>query len=395
MQPEIAFYFHVHQPLRLGKYDAFGSSKTGDYFDSGMNRHYFRKAAENCYLPANRLFKKLALENGFRCSFSISGVFLEQCQAYGEDVLNSFQELVDTKAVSLVQETYYHSLAGLYADLGEFQAQVEMHGKKLHELFGVTPKVFRNTELLYDNRIARKAEEMGFKAVLAEGVERVLGWRSPNNAFRLKDGGLKVFLRNYKLSDDIGFRFSSRWWPEWPLTAGKYASWLSASKGHCINLFMDYETFGEHHWRESGIFEFMTALCSDRSLSFATLEDLLELPAVGEIDVPNTVSWADLERDSSAWLGNPMQNACFIELQKLGELVCRDGRKETFEAWRKLQTSDHFMYLCNKGWNDGDVHKHFSPYKQNTPFENYANFMNILIDFRQGIENEAGIVSCN
>jgi len=393
--PEIAFYFHVHQPLRLGRYSAFEDSAAFDYFDRDVNKYYFRKAAENCYLPANRLLKKLVSENGFKCSFSISGVFLEQCEAYGGDVLNSFQELVDTKKVSLVQETYHHSLSSLYADLSEFEQQVKLHGAKLRKLFGVSPKVFRNTELLYDNRTARAVEKLGFKAMLAEGLERVLGWRSPNFVFKSRDCDLKVFLRNYKLSDDIGFRFSSRWWSEWPLTAGKYAAWLSANKGQCVNLFMDYETFGEHHWRESGIFEFMQDLCSNHSLSFATLEDLLAFPAVGEIDEQHAFSWADLERDASAWLGNSMQNACFIELQKIGELAKTAVNPQALDTWRKLQTSDHFMYLCTKSWNDGDVHKHFSPYKQNTPVENYANFMNVLIDFRQRLENEAGIVSSN
>ncbi|MFH0835767.1 MAG: glycoside hydrolase family 57 protein [Candidatus Micrarchaeota archaeon] len=390
---ETVFYFHVHQPLRLRKYCALTPDAPYDYFDSGMNKHYFRNAAEKCYLPANALLKEMIEENGFKCSFSISGVFLEQCEAFGEDVLNSFQELVGTGGVSLVQETYYHSLSSLFVDLSEFEKQVEMHGRKIRELFGVKPKIFRNTELLYDNRVARKASEMGFKAMLAEGIEWVLNGRSPNYVFKARDCGMKVFLRNYRLSDDIGFRFSDKGWSEWPLTAGKFANWIKASKGHCVNLFMDYETFGEHHWQESGIFGFMRDLCSNHALEFATLEELLKHPAIGEVNAPHSFSWADMERDASAWLGNNIQNACFNELQKIGELAVENP--VAADTWRKLQSSDHLMYLCTKGWHDGDVHKHFSPYKNNSPVDNYANFMNTIIDFRQGMENEKSIVPGN
>ncbi len=390
---DLCFYFHVHQPLRLARYSAFNpeGNPSSEYFDFEMNKHYFRKAAENCYLPANRLLKKLALEKGFKCSYSISGVFLEQCEAYGQDVLQSFQELVDTKSVSLVQETYYHSLSSLYPDLGEFREQVKMHGAKLQEAFGVKPRVFRNTELLFDNRIAVEASRMGFRAILAEGVERVLGWRSPNYAYRSKHCPLRVFLRNYKLSDDIGFRFSSRGWSEWPLTADKFASWVGACEGQTVNLFMDYETFGEHHWRESGIFEFIERLPDYSRCPFVTLEEMLKHEPVGEIDAPHSFSWADLERDASAWLGNGMQHACFAEVQGMEGAVKGSKSADALMAWRKLQTSDHFMYLSTKGMGDGSVHHHFSPYKHNTAFENYANFMNILIDLRQRLGSGGGV----
>lgn len=397
--PSVCLYFHVHQPLRLKKYDLFESSEKNlgeTYFDYELNKHYFLNTAKTCYLPANKLVKKLIEETSgeFKASYSISGVFLDQCLAFDENVLQSFQELVDTKCVELIDETYFHSLASLYADLTEFREQVRLHKQKIKELFGVEPKAFRNTELLYNDRIAREVASMGYKTVLSEGIERVLDWRSSNYVYHAKElPELKLLLRNYKLSDDVGFRFSNKGWEEWPLTAAKYASWLSACSGQTINLFMDYETFGEHHWRDSGIFEFLEGfpheVLKHENLSFKTVSETSEENnSLGEISVASDLSWADLERDSSAWLGNKMQWACFHELQKLNELLQNEEGSEAQRIWRLLQTSDHFMYACTKSWEDGDVHKHFSPYKQNTPHQNYANYMNILIDFKHALEKK-------
>ncbi len=406
---DICLYFHVHQPQRLKRFSLIreqaparlgggGFDFGGEYFDEGMNRHYFEKAARQCYLPANKILLKLCEENGalgrkFKFSFSVTGVFLEQAQKFDKRVLESFQQLASTGGVEFLGETYYHSLAGLYADKSEFREQVEMHSGVVRDLFGQAPKSFRNTELIFNNSIAKEVEGMGFGAILSEGIEWVLGWRSPNYAYRPKGcKKLKVLLRNYKLSDDVGYRFSAKWWSGWPLTADKYASWLSESPGQMVNLFMDFETFGEHHWQDTGILNFLQALpeeCFKRgNLQFKTVGEAAEShEAVDEIDVQGNLSWADLERDVSAWLGNKMQNACFGELQSMAPEVKQCGDGGFLHAWRKLQTSDHLMYLCTKSWADGDVHKYFSPYKENSPYDNFINFMNIIQDFKSRIPN--------
>jgi alpha-amylase len=396
-------YFHVHQPRRLKKYgllDAPGSQDelNNDYFDDSLNKHYLKKAAENCYFPTNAILRRMLEEHSgeFKASYSVSGVLLEQCEEAAPDVVQSFLELRDTRCVEFLGETFYHSLSSLFFDSAEFKRQVRLHEEKIRKTFGCTPKAFRNTELLYNDGIARLVEKMGFRTVLSEGIERVLEWRSPNYVYRPSGcKKLSLLLRNYKLSDDVGFRFSARGWTEWPLTAPKYAAWLSACNGQTINLFMDYETFGEHHWRESGIFEFLARFPGEvlrhENLSFRTVSETGALPPAGELSVPSNLSWADLERDASAWLGNKMQWSCFHELQKIGSLLeelraagCRVDLLR--EIWGLLQTSDHLLYCCSKSWADGDVHKHFSPYKLNTPIENYANYMNILIDFKNFLE---------
>lgn len=423
--PGICMYFHVHQPRRLKHYGLLDAPDSqgdleNDYFDDGLNKHYLKNAAENCYLPTNAILAKLLREYSgeFKASYSVSGVLLDQCEEAAPDVIQSFLELRDTGCVEFLGETFYHSLSSLFFDSDEFKRQVRMHSQKIRKTFGCKPKAFRNTELLYNDGIARIVEKMGFRTVLSEGIERVLEWRSPNYVYRPAGcKNLSLLLRNYKLSDDIGFRFSARDWNEWPLMADKYAAWLSACNGQTINLFMDYETFGEHHWRESGIFDFLAHFPGEAlkhgNLSFRTVSETGALPVAGEISVPTNLSWADLERDASAWLGNRMQWSCFHELQKIGSLLedlreaeaaakragkhagkrvgtraSRGGVGDDFlrEVWGLLQTSDHLLYCCTKSWADGDVHKHFSPYKLNTPIENYTNYMNILIDFKNFLE---------
>ncbi|HLC48423.1 MAG TPA: glycoside hydrolase family 57 protein [Candidatus Norongarragalinales archaeon] len=393
----ICLYFHIHQPIRLNKFSLFheGRDLSKLYFNTGLDQHYFEKAKAKCYDPTNRLLLRLVEENygRFKFSFSVTGTYLEQAQKTpaGREVIESLQQLSSTGKVEFLGETYYHSLASLFPTMDEFESQVRQHDGYIRDLFSQTPKVFRNTEVIYSNRIASEVEKMGYKGILTEGIEWVLGWRSPNYVYRNKDGNLGVLMRNYKLSDDIGYRFSARWWPEWPLTADKYASWLSAAQGQTVNIFMDYETFGEHHWHDTGILQFLRHLPGEalrhEGLSFKTCSETLESNApVGEIDVPSNLSWADMERDVSAWLGNQIQQACFGQLEALGEKVRQTHDPELLHTYRLLQTSDHLYYLCTKSWADGDVHKHFSPYKENTPYDNFINYMNILQHFRRQVD---------
>lgn len=397
----ICLYFHVHQPFRLKQFNVFG--KRGHclrsaYFSEEVNKHYFEKAARQCYLPANKVLLDAIEETGgaFKASFSITGTFVEQARLFVPEVLDSFRALAETGCVEFVGETWGHSLAVLYADSGEFREQVRMHSRMLRDEFGARPSVFRNTELIYSNDVGREARAMGFGAVLAEGFETVLGWRSANFVYRARNNGPKLLFRNYRLSDDVGYRFGARWWSQWPLTADKYASWLASAEGDTVNLFMDYETFGEHHWPGSGIFGFLKHLpreCRKRGLEFLSVgETASRYSAVDEVDVPFALSWADLERDVSAWLGNKLQRACFAELESLKPLVESavaveggESGRELLDVYRRLQTSDHLYYLCTKSWADGDVHKHFSPYKESSPYENFINYMNVLQDFKEEV----------
>lgn len=392
----ICIYFQVHQPVRLRRLSLFEPTPPENlferYFDAKLNREIFNKVAEKCYLPTNRLLLELIRKYGekFKISYSLTGTFLEQAAQHRPEVLDSFRELAETGSVDFLNETYYHSLSSLFEDKTEFLEQVRKHSEELKKRFGIDADVFRNTEALFSNEIARLAEEFGYKGIIAEGHERILGWRSPNYLYSVKGcRKLKALLRNYKLSDDVSYRFSAHWWSEFPLTADKYARWLAASPGQCINLFMDYETFGEHQWKETGIFEFLRALPEEvlkyGNLKFRTPNDAIrEFEPVGEIDVPYPLSWADLERDTSAWLGNAMQRECFSLLQSLEGPVRETRDEELLHIWRLLQNSDHLYYLCTKSWADGDVHKYFSPFP--SPYDGFINFMNILQDFKKQVE---------
>jgi len=341
------------------------------------------RVAKKCYIPMNNLILKLIDETGgnFKAAYSITGTALEQFEKYAPHVLESFQQLSDTGRVEFLSETYYHSLSYLYSK-DEFKEQVNMHTKKINELFNQKPVIFRNTELIYNNEMANFVEKLGFKGMLAEGADYILGWKSPNYIYKAKTAEkLKLLLKNYKLSDDIAFRFSNRGWEEWPLNVEKYISWLSDSPGKTINLFMDYETFGEHQWESTGIFNFMKRLpyeVLNRGMRFRHPSELLEHDAVDELDIHNIVSWADIERDLSAWLGNNMQRSAIQELYLLEKPIKELGDEKLIEDWRKLQTSDHFYYMCTKWFSDGDVHKYFNPY--DTPYDAYISFMNILND---------------
>jgi len=405
---DICLMFEVHQPLRLNRnfhVDLLSRPPTSKkdllelYFDNSLNKHIFDRAARKCYFPANSMIlnevEKFKREKKqFKVSYGISGVFIEQCERWNPSLLESFKQLAETGCVEFLDETYYHSLASLFAiDRSEFVEQVKMHRQLMKDLFNYEPKVFENTECLFNNAIAKTVAEMGYKGIITEGVERILGWRSPNYVYKSKGSSLPVLVRNYRLSDDIGFRFSSTWWNEWPLTAQKYASWLAAVQGQTVVLFIDYETFGEHHWPETGIHEFLKWLPCEvlkwEHLFWRTPSEVVSLhQPVGEIDVNeyDTVSWADLERDPSAWINNPMQIVSYEFLKGLEPFVKGLGDKFWLELWRYFQMSDHLYYMSVKGGGPGDVHCYFNP--SGNPIDAFVTFSNILSDFEARILQE-------
>jgi len=400
----VCLYFQVHQPFRLRRYTVFDIGQEHHYEDPDMNCDILLRAAQKCYLPMNDLLLQLIRKHKqkFKLTFSISGVCLELFEQHVPEAIDSFRALADTGCVEFLSETYHHSLAFLYSP-EEFQLQVELHARRIKELFGQKPKVFRNSALIYNNDLARVIEGMGYAAILAEGADHVLGWRSPNFAYQPAPcEKLKLLLKNYSLSDDIVFRFSHADWSEYPLTAQKYAKWLHEAAGasDVVNLFMDYETFGERHGESSGIFDFMRALpecvLAQPGIRFATLSEAVkQLKPVARLDVPQFMSWADAERDLTAWNGNDMQCDALEALYRLESRVKASVSKDLLLVWRKLQTSDHFHYMCTKWFADGDVHKYFNPY--GNPYDAYINFMNVLGDFEltleQGTLVSAGLVS--
>jgi len=393
------FYFQVHQPYRLRKYSIFDIGHSSNYFEDNSetdlnNKRILRKVADKCYLPANKVMMDLIKKHPeFKVSYSFSGVVLDQFEEFYPEVLTSFQELVDTGNVELLDETYYHSLAFLYSK-DEFKQQVRMHREKIRKLFGFAPQVFRNTELIYNNELAKTVEDMGYKGILAEGADHILGWRSPDFVYKPKTtSNIKLLLKNYKLSDDIAFRFSEKSWKGWPLTADKFANWVGAinGNGNVVNLFMDYETFGEHQWEDTGIFNFVRALPSHLlkhpDNDFKTPSEIIKTyKPVAELDIHNPISWADVERDLSAWLSNSMQHSAIQTLYSLGKSVLNSNNKDLIQKWRKLQTSDHFYYMCTKWFADGDVHKYFNPY--DSPYDAFISYMNVLNDLKIRAESD-------
>jgi alpha-amylase len=379
----VCFYFQVHQPYRLRRYSVFDTDR--HYFDDTKNAEICRKVAHKCYLPANRmLLDTIRVHEGrFRIAYSITGVALEQFIRYAPEVMDTFHQLNETKCVEFLDETYYHSLSFLYSR-EEFRAQVEAHRDLIKKTFNQEPRVFRNTELIYNNDLAHFVSHMGYDGIVTEGADHILGYRSPNYVYRPPHANIKLLLKNYRLSDDIAFRFSNRNWEQWPLTAEKFGQWVSQinGNGYVCNLFMDYETFGEHQWADTGIFDFMRHLPGEIMKSsldnnFLTPSQVIDkYDPVGEVDVPHMISWADTERDLSAWLGNAMQSNALHELYKLEGALKEKGDEALIEDWRKITTSDHFYYMCTKYWADGDVHKYFSPYE--SPYDSYINFMNVL-----------------
>lgn len=382
----VCFYFQVHQPYRMKHYRVFDIGKDENYFDEEKNKKILQKVAQKCYIPTTKkLLELLKKHREFKVSFSFSGVVLEQLEKYSPETIDLFKQAVKTGRVEILAETYYHSLSFLYSK-EEFIKQVKMHETKINRLFGYKPKIFRNTELIYNNELAKFMEDLGYKGIITEGADHILGWKSPNFIYQpVGTEKIKLLLKNYKLSDDIAFRFSSKEWKEWPLTAEKFSKWISDINGNGtnINLFMDYETFGEHQWEDTGIFDFLSNLPSELlkhpNNNFKTPSELIkENEPVGRIDIPNFISWADVERDLTAWIGNPIQNSALKRIYELEKRIIKSKKKGLMENWRKLTTSDHFYYMCTKWFNDGDVHKYFSPYE--SPYDAFISFMNILED---------------
>ena len=386
-------YFHVHQPYRVKKYRVFDIGQDGEYFNDTSetdlnNGRIVQKVADKSYRPTNKILKELLdTHPEFKFNLSFSGTVLDQFEQFAPDVLESFQELVATGRVEILADTYHHSLAFFYS-VPEFKRQVQKHERRIKQLFGVKPRVFRNTELSYRNDLAKWCEDNGYVGIMAEGWDKYLGWRSPNYLYTPPGcKKIKVLLKNYKLSDDVAFRFGNKEWNNYPLSADTYANWIHShhGDGQTVNLFMDYESFGEHQWEDTGIFEFLRALpetvMRHPDTSFKTATETVEsYDAAGEYDVPDILTWADTDRDLTAWTGNDIQKDAIAATYGMEEAVMKTKKRDIIETWRKLQTSDHFYYMCTKWSNDGDVHAYFSPYQ--SPYEAYIAFMNALSDLQ-------------
>ncbi len=397
-EKSICLYFQVHQPTRLRLYRFFDIGKDSHYYDDFANRTILKRIAQKCYLPMNELLLDLIKKNKkkFKVAFSISGSAMEQFDRYAPEVLDSFKALAATGCVEFLSETYYHSLASLISH-SEFEHQVLKHKEAIEHYFGVTPKAFRNTELVYNNAIGEKVYEMGFKTMLAEGARHIMGWKSPNFVYSNENcPKLNLLLRNYTLSDDISFRFAGN-----GITSEQYVEWMKSAVqtgGDVINLFMDYETFGEHQNASTGIFDFMRhlpeAVLADGTFDFKTPSEVAsKYKSVGELDVPETISWADEERDVTAWLGNELQQDAFNKLYDLLEKLAILDSPSLWNDFGHLQESDHFYYMCTKFFSDGEVHKYFNPY--DTPYEAFINYMNVLSDFIIRVDDEISVLDAN
>lgn len=401
MELDVCFYFQVHQPWRLRPYRYAEIGSRHDYFDEEVNARILRRVTEKCYLPMNDLLAERirTLGPAFRVSFSITATALEQMRAYAPEALASFRSLVASGGVELLTETSHHSLAALYS-APEFAAQVRHHRAVCTRLLGTPGNVFRNTELIMSDAIATSIAALGFRGICIEGADRLLRDRSVLRPYRFAAApGLVALPRHYRLSDDIAFRFSDRDWQEWPLTADRFGQWLDAlaqteagrsSDRGFLGLFMDYETFGEHQWASTGIFEFMRALpatiLARRGFRFVTpSETVARTPTRTDmLELTAPVSWADLERDTTAWDGNRIQRSALQAAFALEPMLLRhqaadpgEGAK-LIEEWRRLLSSDHVYYMSTKHWADGDVHKYFSPYE--SPYDAYITYMNVLAD---------------
>lgn len=388
----VVLYLHVHQPWRVRPYSIFDVASRHDYFSNSPtpeqdNELIFHKVSRKSYMRMNALLEQLlAHYPDFRLSLSITGTFIEQAERFDPGVLESFRRLVATGRVEIVAETYYHSLAFFY-DRTEFEHQVELHRQKIRDVFNVETHVFRNTELAYNNDLAKWADEAGFRGILAEGWDSILGWRSPNYIYKpVETERIGLLMKNYRLSDDIAFRFGDQSWPEWPLTPSKYGQWLvdATASAPLVNLFMDYETFGEHQWEDAGIFSFFEQFVDEwtkRHGQFYTISDALAAhEPQGEVSVQQTVTWADSERDLTAWLGNDLQREAMRHVYALKDSVLATRDSGLIEDWRKLQTADHAYYMCTKWAKDGDVHAYFSPY--NSPYDAFLYYMNAVRDIQ-------------
>lgn len=398
----ICLYLHIHQPVRYRQYSIFDVGANSNYFHDDYNgrqsnERIFRKVARKSYQPMLDLLEhNINKYPGFKVSLSITGTWLDQAEQWGPEFIEQIKRMVATGQAEIVGETYYHSLAFFY-NREEFKQQVATHSDKIRKLFGVTPKVFRNTEFAYNDELAKWADANGYKGILAEGWDKILGWRSPNYVYRPAGcDHLKLLLKNYRLSDDIAFRFSNRGWSEWPLTVPKYQNWVNNDclRGPLVNLFMDFETFGEHQWEDTGIFNFMNSLIPNwlgvYDNKFVTVSEACELtPPADEISMPETVTWADTERDLSAWLSNSMQHSAMNTLYAMRDKILATNDQNLIRDWRYMTTSDHPYSMCTKYWNDGDVHAYFSAYA--SPYESFMYYMNVLRDIEYRLHKTTSI----
>jgi len=386
----IVFYFHAHQPRRI-RYYSFFDIGSKNYFNDDLNKRILDRVVYKCYKPALEIIYDNITKYDIKVSFSISGTLIEQLELYHPEILELWKKLVDTGNVEIVSETYYHSLAYLI-DKDEFINQIKLHKKKIKEIFNYKSRSFRNFELVFNNEIGEIVYSLGYKVALTEGAEKILGNRSQNYVYKLKINNLRLLLRNYRLSDDIGFRFTNKNWPEYPLTADKYYLWLKSTPGDIINIFMDFETIGEHIWKESGIFEFWNKLFEyvGKEKYFETYnitEAAEELNYKDELNIPELISWADIERDLSAWIGDSIQKEALDYLRELYRKYKND--EKTLNTLRYLSTSDNFYYMSLKYNSDGDVHKYFREEAFTTPYDSFISYMNILkdIELNKAIEN--------
>lgn len=408
--PKVCLYFELHQPYRLENIEVFDIGNRLNYFENRgeeINRVVFQKVSNKSYVPMLKLLKKLVYEHSdFKFSFSASGIFLEQAMSYSPIVIDLLKSLVNSGQVEILAETYHHSLAALYSK-SEFEIQVKNHENLIKKLFGITPKVFRNTELIYSNDIGQLVENLGYLGTLTEAVDRYLNNRPRTQLFAGKTSNkLPMLLKHAQLSDDVAFRFSDKSWKMYPLTAEKYLSWFeSYGNNEYINLFMDFETFGEHQWKDTGIFEFFSEFVGQFLLgysnkffnptevfkTYANLDPLIDMQAVSKLkklrstlpiyDVPDPISWADVDRDLTAWRDNDFQYDTLRLIYDLEKDVLKSKNNDLINDWRRLQTSDHFYYMCTKWFEDGDVHAYFSPYK--TPYEAYSRYSIVLADLKE------------
>lgn len=398
----VCLYLHVHQPWRYHQYSIFDVATNSNYwydknyFSKQNNERIFKKVAEKSYRPMFDLLEKcLRRYPGFKVSLSITGTWLEQAEEWEPELIEQLSRMVSTGQVEIVGETYYHSLAFFY-NRGEFVEQVKMHSDAIARLFGVRPRVFRNTELAYNDEVGKWAAEIGYNAVLAEGWDKTLGWRGPNHVYKVAGANnCRLLLKNYRLSDDIAFRFSDKKWAEWPLSVDKYIAWLNADseRGNLINLFMDFETFGEHQWADTGIFkffeEFVYSWLKGVDNQFLTVSEAADFEQpMDEVSMAQTVTWADTERDLTAWTGNAMQQEALKALFDLYPRIVASGDGDLLDDWRRMSTSDHAYYMCTKYWNDGDVHAYFSAY--DSPYEAFMYYMNVLRDFEYRLQQVEG-----
>ncbi|HEX8040140.1 MAG TPA: glycoside hydrolase family 57 protein [Chryseosolibacter sp.] len=387
----IILYLQVHQPRRLQPVNFFDLGNEPHYFNDTLNESIVRRVSECCYLPANKLLLQLVKAHPqIRIAFSLSGVVIEQLEEYAPEVIDSVRELAATGSVEFLAETYYHSLASLING-DEFEIQVLQHAGKIYETFGIRPQVFRNTELIYHDDIGKRVAMMGFNGIFTEGHEKLLGQRSPHQLYcHPEHQQLRILLRNYRLSDDIAFRFMEG---GTRLDVRRYLDWLHAMPAaeKVITLAMDYETFGEHHKANTGIFAFLEELLTSLSQSgrfrMALPSQATALPYEPlPLSCPSYVSWGDLERDLSAWLGNDMQKDAFNSIMKLESEIKHLNNSRLLKYWRYLQTSDHFYYMSVKTDSDGSVHSYFSPFPSS--YEAFINYMNVVTHLTLKVNEE-------